>query len=376
MFRFICPALFGIFLITNVLAQSPSPSPSSPARPPTPTKSPATPVPSPVATPTTEELINSLGQVDLQAVISLLKSNFTNPDALSDLELNRATVQGLMDRLAHGVMLLPNRKTAPPETAARFYGEILDRHMGYLRLGTLNNANLQAMDKSLGDFISKKVDALIVDLRADAPSNDSATAEEFAKRFCPKEKVLFNLRKPAARQDRVFNSDRDPAFQGLITVLIDGETAGAAEALAGALRICDKALIIGQTTAGRAVEYSDLSLPSGKFLRVAVAEAALAEDQKLFPDGVKPDLPVEMSMMDKRQIFQLSAEKGMGQFVSETERPHMNEAALIAGTNPEVDAAEAAQRRRERGADKPAVHDLVLQRALDLVTSLEIYQKR
>src|SRR2546423_583575 len=256
MFRFICPALFGIFLITNVLAQSPSPSPSSPARPPTPTKSPATPVPSPVATPTTEELINSLGQVDLQAVISLLKSNFTNPDALSDLELNRATVQGL------------------------------------------------------------------------------------------------------------------------ITVLIDGETAGAAEALAGALRICDKALIIGQTTAGRAVEYSDLSLPSGKFLRVAVAEAALAEDQKLFPDGVKPDLPVEMSMMDKRQIFQLSAEKGMGPFVSETERPHMNEAALIAGTNPEVDAAEAAQRRRERGADKPAVHDLVLQRALDLVTSLEIYQKR
>ncbi len=376
MFRFICPALFGIFLITNALAQSPSPSPSSPVRPPTPTKSPATPVPSPVATPTTEELINSLGQPDLQAVISLLKTNFTNPDALSDLELNRATVQGLMDRLAHGVMLLPNRETAPPETAARFYGEILDRHMGYLRLGTLNNANLQAMDKSLGDFISKKVDALIVDLRADAPSNDFAIAAEFAKRFCPKGKVLFKLRKPAARQDRVFNSDRDPAFQGLITVLIDGETAGAAEALAGALRICDKALIIGQTTAGRAVEYSDLSLPSGKILRVAVAEAALAEDQKLFPDGVKPDLPVEMSMMDKRQIFQLSAEKGMGPFVSETERPHMNEAALIAGTNPEVDAAEAAQRRRERGADKPTVHDLVLQRALDLVTSLEIYQKR
>ena len=37
---------------------------------------------------------------------------------------------------------------------------------------------------------------------------------------------------------------------------------------------------------------------------------------------------------------------------------------------------EEASGGRERGPDKPAVHDLVLQRALDLVTSLEIYQKR
>lgn len=373
MFRFICPALIGISLIPNALAQSPSPPVASSTRPQAPKINP-TPTPSP--TPTTEEILNSLGQSDLQAVISLLKSNFTNPDALSDLELSRATVQGLIDRLAHGVMLLPNRENASQETTARFYGEILDGHVGYLRLGALNNANLQAMDKSLGEFISKKVDALIVDLRADAPTNDFAIAAEFGKRFCPKGKSLFKLRKPSAKQDRTFSSDRDPAFQGLITVLADSETAGATEALAGALRICDKALIIGQTTAGRAVEYSDLPLPSGKILRVAVAEAALPENQKLFPDGVKPDLPVEMALMDKRQIFQLSLEKGMGPFVSETERPHMNEAALIAGTNPEVDAAEAAQRRRERGPDHPSVHDLVLQRALDLVTSLEIYQKR
>jgi hypothetical protein len=53
----------------------------------------------------------------------------------------------------------------------------------------------------------------------------------------------------------------------------------------------------------------------------------------------------------------------------------MNEAALLAGTNPELDAAEVAQRRRER-PEKAALHDVVLQRALDLVTSLEVYQKQ
>src|SRR5260370_27974370 len=93
----------------------------------------------------------------------------------------------------------------------------------------------------------------------------------------------------------------------------------------------------------------------------------------LFPEGIKLDLPIEMSMADKRQIFQLSGEKGMGPFVYETGRPHMNEAALLAGTNPEVEAAEAAQQRRGRALEKPPAHDPVLQRALDVVTSLEIY---
>jgi len=66
----------------------------------------------------------------------------------------------------------------------------------------------------------------------------------------------------------------------------------------------------------------------------------------------------------------------MGPFVYETGRPHMNEAALLAGTNPEVEAAEAAQQRRGRLSEKVPAHDPVLQRALDVVTSLEIYQKR
>jgi C-terminal processing protease CtpA/Prc len=323
-----------------------------------------------------EDLVNSLGSTDLQAVITLLKSNFTNPDAITDTELSRATVRGLMIRVPQGVILLPDRESAPLGAPNAFYGEILDGHIGYLRLGSLNNANLQAMDKNLGNFAMKKVDALVVDLRASQTTNDFAMAAEFAKRFCPKGKTLFTLRRPAASQDRVFSSDRDPTFQGLVMVLADGDTGGAAEALAAALRFYDKALVIGQPTAGRAVEYSDLSLPGGKILRVAVAEIISPEGHSLFPDGVKPDLPVEMRTPDKRQIFQLSSEKGIGPFVYETGRPHMNEAALLAGTNPEVEAAETAQQRRGRAPEKPPAHDPVLQRALDVVTSLEIYQKR
>jgi len=356
-------------LAASLLGQTPAPSSAPTAKSPiSATKSPA-----PSATPSTEQLINSLGDGDLQAAIALLKSNFTNPDALSDTELNRATLAGLLVRMPGGLILLPNRESATPEPVASFYSEVFDGHIGYLRLGSLNSTNLKEMDKNLQDFVAKKVDAVIVDLRASS-TGDFATAAEFAKRFCPKGKTLFTVRKPAARQDRSFGSDRDPVFQGLIVALIDSDTGGGAEAVAADLRLYDKALLVGQPSAGRAAEYSDLPLPSGKILRVASAEAILADGQPLFPGGVKPDLPVEMSVTDKRQIFRLSSEKGMTPFVYEMERPHLNEAALIAGTNPELDIPDAQRRNRVR--ERQPARDSVLQRALDVVTSLEIYQKR
>lgn len=317
-------------------------------------------------------LIDSLQPAELQQVIPLLKSNYINPAALTDIAINRATLEGLMTRLGHGIMLLP--KNAPAAAEPTFYSEVLGGHIGYARPGALTSSNLAALDTALKTFAAQKVDVVILDLRASAATNDFGAAADFATRFCPKGQTLFVLRKPAAQQEQAFHSERDPSYRGLLMVLADGDTAGPAEALAGVLRLYDKAMIIGQPTAGRAVEYSDLLLASGKLLRVAVSEALLPGMQPLYPGGVKPDLPVEMPATVKRQIFQESLTKGMARFVYESERPHFNEAALLSGDNPEIDAA--AARQHGRGLALESVHDAVAERAVDLITSLAVYQNR
>jgi len=363
MLRVFPPVLF-CWLMAATIHAAPSALPATSA-------SPATPTPSASASMST--LIDSLQPADLQQVIPLLKSNFINPAALNEVELNRATLQGLIARLGRGVVLLPNNTAAPADASSPLYSEVLDGHIGYLRLGALTAANLQAMDAALKNFATQKVDALLIDLRATPATNDFATTAEFAKRFAPKGKTLFVLRKPAPKQEHVFSCDRDPAYQGLMMVLADSSTAGAAEVLGATLRLFQKAMIIGQPTAGAAVEYADLPLPSGKILRVAVGEVMLPEARPLYPTGLTPDLPVEMPEKDKREIFQASLTKGMSGFVFEAERPHLNEAALLAGTNPELETAQTTQRRSTPGE---TLHDPVAQRAVDLVTSLAVYQKR
>lgn len=361
--------LFGWSVAANLSAQSPAkPGGASPSPVPSVT-------PQPAAASTTKSLVDSMDSADLKEAIQLLKNNYIKPEALNETELNRATFEGILTRLGRGVVLLSNPAGESTEPAAPFFGEILEGHIGYVRFGALVRPNLDALEANLKTFAAKKVDALVIDLRAGAATNDFATASEFAKRFCPKGKPLFSLRKTTARQERTFTSDRDPAYQGLTIILTDGDTAGAAEAIAGTIHLYDRALVVGQPTAGRAVEYSDLKLPSGKILRVAVGEAVLPEGRPLFPGGLQPDVPVEMPTADKREVFQQSREKGMTPFIVEAERPHLNEAALISGKNPELEAMEAAQ-RRGRGPEKTTVRDPVLQRALDLVTSIGIFERR
>jgi Peptidase family S41 len=323
--------------------------------------------PQPSATPAAQELVDSLSPAEIDETVRALKSNFVDPNALKDQEINRATLQGLLARLRGGVVLLPGKATA--ETAAPFYGEVLARHIGYARIGSLTSGNVAELDKALATFSTKKLDAIVVDLRASAAGGDFDIAAEIARRFVPKGKTMWTLHKTAARQDQTFTNDREPAFQGMTIGLIDGETSGAAEAVAAALKVKPQTLLIGQPSAGRAVEYSDFPLSSGKILRVAVEEVVGPDGKSLFPSGVKADLPVDMDPAQKRQIFVASAQRGMSPFVFESERPHFNEAALIAGTNPELES-----RQQRRGADEN-LHDAVLQRAVDVITSLAIFQK-
>src|SRR5437763_15526302 len=198
MSRFLLASFVIAVLGANLAAQSPAPTSAPQIGP----KSPAQATPSPSASPTVEELVDSLGPADLQTFITLLKANFTNPDAITDTELSRATVEGLLVRMPRGITLLAGKESVAPATPAGFYSELIAGRTGYVRLGALTNANLQALVKALSGFAAKKMNDLIIDLSASSGTSDLSLATGFAKRFCPKGKPVFTVRKPTGRPDR------------------------------------------------------------------------------------------------------------------------------------------------------------------------------
>lgn len=326
----------------------------------------------PAAKTSTEALIDSLSATELDEVITLLRDHFIKPEMLADLALKRATVQGTVERLAPGAALLEAPK-ADQVVVSPFRSEVIDGRIGYARLGSATPANVAELDTALAQFSEKKLGSLVLDLRATPGSSEVEQTAEVCRRFVPKGRVLFSVRRANVKQEQVLTSKDDPKFRGIIVVLVDRESAGSAEVIAAVLRTHVNAMVIGQQTRGEAVEFENFPLPSGKLVRIAVAEVALPDKTTVFPGGVKPDLAVDVPQETTEAVLKQGLEKGVSEMVFEVERIRMNEAALVAGTNPELDAAIAAQ--KSKAERKSLLRDAVLQRAVDFITTLAIYEK-
>jgi hypothetical protein len=367
------------FLIVAMLAgalqaQQPFPSPSASPQPVT--SSTPSPTPSPTASPTPtprtlREVINSLNDDEVEKALQTFKEGFFDSSQVDESAVKRSTLEGLVLRLSPGAAIVSASSKASPGPQIPFLVEILDAHIAYFRLGALTKDTLAQFDAALASFSEKEIDAVILDLRGISESGDYETAAEFARRFCPKGKLLFSIQKPSAKQERIFTSNQDPAFQGVVVVLTDSDTSGAAEALAGTLRLNAGAMIIGTHTTGEAVEFAEAPIGGNAMLRVAVAQVILPNSGSIFPDGVQPDVLISLPREAREQIFRESKEKGVSQFVFDPERRRMNEASLVANLNPEIEAMQLAQRDRGKA---PQLRDTVLQRAVDLVTAINFYK--
>lgn len=339
---------------------------------PTPTPAPkVSPTPAPQPPPLSRrELVDSLPAEDVERAIAAIREAFLDTQVASDPELRRAALEGLLVRMGNGLALAPaDTAVEPALPAIPFLSEILDSHVGYVRPGTVDNAALSQFDSTLTSFKEKDVAALVLDLRS-VTGGDFETAAEFARRLVPRGKLLFTLQKPSAKQERIFTSNNEPVFEGLIVVLIDSRTAGAAEALAATLRANTGAMIVGSDSAGAALEFEEVTLGKAR-LRMAVSQILLPQGGSLFPDGIKPDIAVSLPPDVQWTIFRESTEKGVSGFVFESERRRMNEASLVANTNPEIDSLQSLQGNRRN----PPPMDVVLQRAVDLVTAIQFYSK-
>ena len=322
------------------------------------------------------EAADAVGEDKLRQIVEILRDNYQHPEALSETALARAGLQGLLDRLGAGARIFSAGKNEEHRNG-KFRSEIIGESVGYLRLGALTVENIAALDAALDAFAEKAPTALVLDLRATPHSTDFELAAECCRRFSPKGRVLFSIKRPKANDEEILTSREDPKWRGLLTVLVDGNTAGAGEVIAAVLRTHLSAYVIGQQTKGEAAQFEEMPLAGGRVLRVAIGEVTLPDATPVVPGGLTTDLVVNVPQEKTDEVLQLAMNSGVAPLVLEKARARMNEAALIAGTNPELDEIQETRRLKAKGEERPKLpRDEALQRALDFITSIRVYESR
>ncbi len=308
--------------------------------------------------------VKALTPEQIQQALSAIQQRHVGAEAIDATELSRATLLGLLERLQPGAELNGGDPQEPK--AVPFQSEILEDRVGYVRLGSLRTENIVQLDAALGGFGDGKTDGIVLDLRATPESRDFALAAQVAGRFVPAATPLFSMQGRTDPAGKPFMS-AEPLYRGLLVVLVDSSTRGAAEAIAAVLRRHAQAMLVGATTGGQAVEFEDLPLGGGQQLRLAVAEARVEGLPPIYPDGLSPDLAVAQDPAVRDAVLAASTGKGVEAFVFEHGRAQMNEAALVAGTNPELDSEDAA-------VEEKPLFDRPLQRAIDLIVAIRLFR--
>jgi Peptidase family S41 len=313
---------------------------------------------------------------DFQQVYGLLHTHLAG---VSDAELNSAAVDGLLKQL-HGRAALVSASAITTNSKGGpelIKSDVLESNVAYLRVGRVGNGLAEQLGAAYHQCAAtNKIAGVALDLRF-ADGDNYAAAVAAADLFVTKKMPLLEW------GDAV--EDSQPAkkrIPGPLAVLVNGETSGAAEALAAALREADAGLIIGNPTAGLAMTTQDFPLDNGERLRIATNPVKLGDGVAI--SRIVPDITVPVNLTDERAYLKnpyrvvarnnASSTIGTNDFLTLVD--HTSEADLVRQKVEDGDTAGVlAPVPASKGPPKPVIQDPVLARALDLIKGLAIVRE-
>lgn len=179
----------------------------------------------------------------------------------------------------------------PSFASAIAVAEDLPTKLGYLKLNGIYERSDKDIISSLRAWISAGVSGLVIDLRG-AGGQDAAAAAAVASMFAREGDLLFTFRDGHDQDIAVHKAQPGSGVECATMVLVDGQTDGAAEALAAALAgSAQGAMLIGEPTRGDPLVRELIELGGDRRLYIATRRLVTA-DGTVYDGraGVKPDL--------------------------------------------------------------------------------------
>ena len=311
----------------------------------------------------------------LPEVLGLLQSNLAG---VSRAELDDAAVRGLVQQLAPRVALVTNAPAGGGDadaTAVITRTNCFENAFGYVRIARIEPGLARGLGEALTALATNRLGGLVLDLRY-AGGWDYAEAARAADWFVADERPLVDWGAGVQKSTTKTN-----AFTQPVLVLVNARTAGAAEALAAALRETRAGLLIGARTAGQASVFKEFPLSNGESLRVATAPVQVGDAQPVPVAGLRPDIQVTVPPDEEWEFFtnayrvvhSPAAASPPLNFPGFTNRP-ANEAELVRlhreGLDPDDDPPVTSP--IPTPPKRPVVTDPPLARALDLLKALAV----
>ena len=132
---------------------------------------------------------------------------------------------------------------------------MIDAQTGYIKLGDFSETSDREVGDALDKLQAQGMKRLVFDLR-DNPGGPLDQAIRIANRFLPRGDMVVYTRGRVTNADQDYRGTDQPDYTGPMMVLVSRQSASASEIVTGALQDHDRALVVGETTFGKALVQS------------------------------------------------------------------------------------------------------------------------
>ena len=183
------------------------------------------------------------------------------------------TVRIVIERLiggGHDTLTLTRERVAIPSVP---YAGFVAKGIGYIQHSDFTEGSYEEMRTAIEKLRTQDtLRGLILDYRG----NGGGILQEAVKivsMFVPKGTEVVRTKGRAATQENVFRTANDPILPDLpLAVLINGNSASAAEIVAGSLQDLDRAVLIGQKSFGKGLVQTTRPLGYNTLLKLTTAK--------------------------------------------------------------------------------------------------------
>ena len=180
--------------------------------------------------------------------------------------------------------------------------EIDGRKLGYVRLTTFSSGAAKSLRRAVNRARKKGAEGVVIDLRGNG-GGLLPEAVLTASIFVPEGETVVET-SSRSEGDRVYRAIGGDIGEFPLTVLVDRDTASAAEILAAALQTNIDVPVVGTRTFGKGVFQQVIDLDNGGALDLTVGEFLTADGVSLAGKGLDPDVPAAQPP-DARRDLQL-----------------------------------------------------------------------
>ncbi len=212
--------------------------------------------------------------MDLTAAVALVKGDEGTTVHLTVIR------EGETDYLEFDVV----RRKLENETVTH---KMLEENIGYIQIQEFDDVTLDQFTDALATCRGSGMEGLILDLRGN-PGGNLNTVCDIARLMLPEGLIVYTEDKAGKREE--YTSDGTHQLDVPLVVLVDGNSASAAEILAGAVKDYGIGTLVGTTTYGKGIVQRIMKLSDGSAVKLTVSNYFTPKGNNIHKIGIEPDV--------------------------------------------------------------------------------------